>query len=181
MGRRRGLVVGIAGVLFLRARRRVRWCIAAGLLIVTLAGAWYISAKEQDFTMARGATVRYRIYAWRYAAALWSQRPISGIGAGNYPRLAGIMSVGDRVLDPAAFMAEMVDHAHNELFEVFAEIGLVGGVTFVAGLLATIVAASALLRTNLSPERRWLPVGFRGGCASTPGGCDVWGGTASGR
>ena len=158
-----GLVVGIAGILFLRARQRVRWFIATGLLIVTLAGAWYLSSAQQDFTMARGATVRYRIYAWRYAAALWSQRPISGIGAGNYPRLAGIMSVTDRILDPAAFMAEMVDHSHNELFEVFAEIGLVGGVTFVAGFLATMVAASALLRTNLSPERRWMMLGFVAG------------------
>lgn len=155
-----GLLVGIAGVLFLRARRRIRWIIVVVLLFMASFGTWYLSSAKQDFTMARGATIRFRVYAWQYAAALWSQRPISGTGAGSYPRLAGALAVNDRVLDPAAFMAEMVEHAHNELFEVFAEIGLVGGVTYVAGLLATIVAASALLRTNLSPERRWLLLGL---------------------
>lgn len=155
-----GLLVGVAGVLFLRARRRVRWVIVAALLLSGALGAWYVSVGKQDFAMARGATIRLRMYAWQYAAVLWSGRPISGVGAGQYPRLANGLSAGDRVLDPAAFMGELVEHAHNELFEVFSEIGLVGGVTLVAGYLATLAAASALLRTNLSPERRWLLYGL---------------------
>jgi tetratricopeptide (TPR) repeat protein len=112
--------------------------------------------------MSRGPTIRFRVYAWRYAAILWSQQPFAGSGAGQYPCQANFYAAltDDRVLDPAAFPAEMVEHAHNELFEVFAEIGLVGGVTFVAGLLATLAAASALLRTSLSPERRWLLYGL---------------------
>jgi len=158
-----GAVVGVAGVFFLRARRRVRWLIVIGLVLVAGVGAWRLSADKQDFAMARGATIRFRMYAWQYAAQLWSQRPISGTGAGQYPRLAGGLSVGDRVLDPAAFMAEMVEHAHNELFEVFAEIGLVGGVTFVAGYVATLIAAALLLRANLSRERRWLVYGLVAG------------------
>ena len=160
-----GLVGGVAGVLFLRSRRRVRWIIvAAGLLTASL-GAWYLSSAKQDFTMARGATIRFRVYAWQYAAGLWGHRPISGVGAGSYPRLAGRLSRGDRILDPAAFQAQegLVEHAHNELFEIFAEIGLVGGVTYVAGYLATLVAASALLRTNLSRRRRWLLLGLVAG------------------
>ena len=157
-----GLVGGIAGVLFLRAQRRIRWIIAVGVLLTASLGGWYFSSAKQDFAMARGATIRFRIYAWQYAAGLWSQRPISGTGAGSYPRLASALSVGDRILDPAAFQAQegLVEHAHNELFEIFTEIGLVGGVTFVAGYLATIVAASSLLRTSLSPERRWLLLGL---------------------
>jgi O-antigen ligase len=157
-----GLAGGIAGVLFLRAQRRIRWIIVVVVLLTASVSAWYLSSAKQDFTMARGATIRFRVYAWRYAAGLWSQRPISGTGAGSYPRLAGALATGDRILDPAAFQAPegLVEHAHSELFEVFAEIGLVGGVTFVAGYLATIVAASALLRTSLSPERRWLLLGL---------------------
>lgn len=155
-----GLCAGIAGVLYLRAKRWIRLVILVGVILAAGMGAWYFSSARHDFPMARGATIRFRVYAWRYAALLWSQRPISGAGAANYSRLAGRLSVGDRVLDPAAFPAEMVEHAHNELFEVFAEIGLVGGVTFVAGFLATLVAASALLRANLSPERRWLLYGL---------------------
>ncbi|MFQ5804904.1 MAG: O-antigen ligase family protein [Phycisphaerae bacterium] len=162
-----GLLVGVAGVLFLLAKRRLRWVFLVVLLAVTSLGAVYVSYARQnfvqDFVMSRGATIRFRVYAWRYAARLWSQRAFSGVGAGQYPRLAGALSVGDRVLDPAAFPGEMVEHAHNELFEVFAEIGLVGGVTFVGGFLATLAAASALLRANLSPERRWLLYGLVAG------------------
>jgi len=100
-------------------------------------------------TMARGATVRLRLYAWRYAACCGRPARSAARGPAAYPRLAGVLAAPDMTLDPAAFMGEresIVEHAHNELFEVLTEIGLVGGVTFVAGLLATLFAGSALLR-----------------------------------
>lgn len=158
-----GLFVGVGGVLFLRAKRWIRLTIVTVLVVLGGVGVWHFSSTTQEFAMARGATIRFRLYAWRYAALLWSQQPVTGKGAGQYPRLASGLSTGDRMLDPAAFMGEMVEHAHNELFEIFAEIGLVGGVTFVGGFLATLAAASALLRTNLSPERRWLLMGLVAG------------------
>jgi O-antigen ligase/tetratricopeptide (TPR) repeat protein len=159
-----GLVAGVAGVLFLRAKRWVRWVVVVTVVVVSGLGAWYFSSGQQDFAMARGATIRVRLYAWRYAAILWSQQPVYGTGAGSYPHLVEALSVGDRVLDPAAFMGgEPIGHAHNELFEVFAEIGLVGGVTFVAGYLATLIAAAALLRESWSPQRRWLLYGLVAG------------------
>ena len=109
--------------------------------------------------MARGATIRFRYYAWRYAAELWSQSlptSVIGQGAGSYPRLAGQLSIRDRTLDPEAFPGELVEHAHNELFEVLTEIGLIGGVTFVGGWLATLAAGAALRRSVSDREKRWL-------------------------
>ncbi|MCH7873634.1 MAG: O-antigen ligase family protein, partial [Planctomycetes bacterium] len=109
--------------------------------------------------MARGATVRFRLYTWQYAADLWSRRPISGVGAAAFPRLSGQMAIRDKALDPAAFMGDWTAHAHNELFEVFSEIGMLGGVTFVGGFVATIIAALRLLRKPLSSRERWLYAG----------------------
>jgi len=145
------LALGLAVIVVLLAGRRLRWLFGGLLVVVILAagGALYYTS-HLDVTMARGAAMRFRVYAWRYAAELWRQRPIAGHGAGAYPRLAGQLAVRDRVLDPAAFMGDLVEHAHNELFEVFSEIGLVGGVTFVAGLLATFTAGGLLLR-----QPRW--------------------------
>ena len=107
--------------------------------------------------------MRFRLYAWRYAAELWNRSwftAVAGNGAGAYPRLAGQLSVRDRELDPSAFMGEIVEHAHNELFEVLSEIGLVGGVTFVGGILATLAAGGALLRRSRSPDDRRLYAGL---------------------
>lgn len=143
-------------ILFLQLGRRARWAVAlCGASVLLAALIWY-GQSAQDVAMARGATIRFRLYSWRYAAQLWSMRSISGHGAGAYPRYADQLSVGDQVLDPGAFMGENIGHAHNELFEVFTELGLVLGVSFVAGHVATIVAGFALMRASLSPQRRWM-------------------------
>lgn len=155
-----GLLGGLFGVLFLLADRRQRWWIGAVLLLIASLALWRYSASTQDMAMARGATIRFRMYAWTYAASLWWERPITGSGAGAYPRRAGTLSAGDRALDPAAFMGDLVEHAHNELFEVLAEIGLIGGLTFVAGHVALLTAATGLLRLNHSPQRRWILMGL---------------------
>lgn len=157
-----GLIAGAGGALFMLAPRRIRWWTGAALPLLLIAGWWILSA-NQELAMARGATIRYRLYAWQYAAALWWNRPISGCGAGTFPMLAGPLSTGDRALDPAAFLSDAVDHAHNELFEVLTEIGLLGGVTFVGGYVATLLGAASVLRANQSPARRALLLGLIAG------------------
>jgi O-antigen ligase len=158
------LGVGIAAIVVLAVSRWLRWILATVFAIMlTLAGVGLYYTSHLDVTMARGAAMRFRVYAWRYAAMLWGDRPVAGNGAGSYPLLAGQLAVGDRVLDPAAFMGDLIEHAHNELFEVLTEIGLVGGVTFVAGLLATFVAAAWLIRRQILPGQRWQALGVIGG------------------
>ncbi|TWT44761.1 O-Antigen ligase [Phycisphaerae bacterium RAS1] len=153
------LVVIVAG-------RRTRWVIASAMLLnIAAAGVWFIGYSSQDPTMARGATIRFRLYAWRYAAELWQQRPWAGHGAGCYPRLASQFAAYDRAVDPAAFMGDVVGHAHNELFEIFAEIGLVGGVTWVAGMLAACLAA-VRLRRQAPPRERWVVLALLGSFAA---------------
>jgi len=153
-------VIGLAAVFFLRLGKRGR--IGVVLTMLVLGGgliAWaYV--ERLDLTMGRGATVRFRVYAWRYAAELWMRRPISGVGAGGYARYAGNIAAADRALDPAAFVGDDIGHAHNELFEVFSEIGLAGGLTYVAGIVATLAAAAGLLRDRLDGRYRWLLTGL---------------------
>ena len=158
------LVVGVVAMAVSFVGRRLRWILGgAAALGLCGAGTWWLYTSSLDVAMARGATIRFRLYAWRYAAELWELRPITGSGAGAYPRLAGSLSVHDRALDPAAFMRDIIGHAHNELFEVLTEIGLVGGVTFVGGIVATLFAALALLRARRGDPEHWLLVGLVGG------------------
>lgn len=154
-----GLVGGVLFTAFLRARGWLR----VGLLALALAGmfggGWYITNATQDFALARGETIRFRFYAWNYAATLWGQRAISGVGAGQYPRLATQLVANDMRLDPAAFQGDIVEHAHNELFEVLSEIGLVGGVSFVGAFVAILAMASRLLTRTPNRSERWLLAG----------------------
>ncbi|MCA9244675.1 MAG: O-antigen ligase family protein [Phycisphaerales bacterium] len=152
-----GMLMGLWMLLYLPAGRRGRWVLMAFTITILASVTLWVSQSSFDFAMARGATIRFRLYAWQYAANMWGQRPISGMGAGAYPRYATAMSAYDNALDPAAFMgSNFVEHAHNELFEVLAEIGLVGGVTFVGGYVATLLGALALMRTPQARARRGL-------------------------
>lgn len=167
----RGALVALAAagaaIALLQTRGQARAVVLAACLFALAGGIWYINAGANNTDMARGGSLRFRLYAWSYAARMWGDgqigRPISGHGAGCYPRLATQLAAPDRQLDPAAFMAANVEHAHNELFEVLAEIGLIGGLTFVGGYVATAVAAVVLLSTVRDRKRRFLLVGL---CAS---------------
>ena len=151
------LATAIGIMIVLLAGRRVQFLLGVVLTAgLCTAGVWLYQTSHLELAMARGAAMRFRFYAWRYAAELWQTHPIAGNGAGAYPRLAGQLAADDRALDPAAFMGEIIEHAHNELFEVLTEIGLVGGVTFVAGFLATAVAAAILFRRRSLDPQRWL-------------------------
>lgn len=157
-----GLMVGVAllavagGIYVVGVGRRGRILLVGGVVAVFAAGAtWYISRRD-DFGETREATLRFRLYMWRYVAESWSMRPISGMGAASFARLCGRYSARDRAMDPAAFFGEWDGHAHNELFEVLAEIGLLGGVTFVGGFVATGTAAMTLLRSRGKGREGWL-------------------------
>jgi O-antigen ligase len=159
------LGVGLAVAVLFHAGRWLRWGIV-GVLVAALAvaGAWWLSTSRLDVAMARGDTIRTRLYAWRYATELWDASPraqILGQGAAAYPRLAGALAIRDRAFDPAAFPAELVEHAHNELFEILSEIGLVGGVTYVGGFVATFLAAGAM-RRRLAARERWVAAALSG-------------------
>ena len=169
-GSRSGLLAAAAAAAvaaFLHLPRRVRWIAAGcGTALLAVALAWF-ALHSHDATMARGPTIRFRLYTWQYAAQLWSLRSISGHGAGAFPRYADQLARGDVLLDPAAFMGHNIGHAHNELFEVLVELGLVLGLTFVAGYVATLAAAAALVQSaGHSPQRRGLLIGLTAAVAA---------------
>ncbi|MCH8805836.1 MAG: O-antigen ligase family protein [Planctomycetes bacterium] len=164
-----GLGLGAVAIVFLCGRRPVRMLIGVVAVTAVCIAGWWATTPALERFAAERPTMRFRLYSWRYAALMWEQRQIFGVGAGSYTRFARQYAVGDRELDPGAFMGAWTAHAHNELFEVFSEIGLVGGVTFVAGYVATLVAMLWLLRSNLSDPRRWLLIGLAAGLAAQLG------------
>lgn len=165
----RAAIVALAGGLLvmgltLAARRTLKWLLPA-LLLVGLGGAFVVYQIGATGEMGRAGSLRLRWYAWRYATEMWDDRPIGGHGAGAYTWLASPLALRDRPYDPAAFMGDWVEHAHNELFEILAEIGLVGGVTWVGGLIATLFAGIQLVRAATG-RQRWTRAALVGAFAA---------------
>lgn len=156
----RGATLGLAAatsvVLLSVTTLRTRRVLVPLLLIGAAIASWRVYTVSADSAMGRSDSTRLRLYVWRYAAELWQQRPFAGHGAGAFPRLANQLSLRDRLLDDAAFAGDWVEHAHNELFEVLAEIGLIGGLTWVVGVLATLATGWLLVRDAALRKQRWL-------------------------
>ncbi len=154
-----GVVAGIGTLVFLQVGPRRRWWVMLAALLIVASAVTYRFSGVGGLSMGRGASARFRLYAWRYASTLWQTHPWFGAGAGAYPRLANGLSIEDEMLDPAAFMAPMRGHAHNELFEILAEVGLIGGTVYVAGYLATLAGGWVLLRRRQTGTSRLLLLG----------------------
>jgi len=100
------------------------------------------------------ATMRDRLLYWRAALALFGERPLFGIGLGQYPyRFARDYSAGLQLPwpHPEAY------HAHSSYLHVLAELGIVGLGLFLLFWALTLRALISALRTH---HRGTLPWAF---------------------
>ncbi len=74
-------------------------------------------------------SLAHRIELWKVAIGIVASRPLTGVGAGNYP-----------VIAPSIVADLHSDHAHNVPLQLAAEIGVIGG-----GIWLWIWLASALM------------------------------------
>jgi O-antigen ligase len=161
-----GLGIGLLAVLFLVLPRFWRWLPPLGVAGF-LALAWTLKLWPVSWLMSRPDTVRFRLDAWKYALAMFLGRPDIGRGQGSYLLLAQGMSRPDAEQDPAAFLGEVVGHAHNEWLQVLAETGAIGFALLATALGVTIWAAVVVLRRRrstvadvLSTTERWCLLGL---------------------
>jgi O-antigen ligase len=115
-GRRRGVVVGFAG--------------AAVLATVLYFGAFAPAEARDRILELEGGTGRTDI--WTVGWRMVEDRPLVGVGAGNFP----VASI-HYLLEPGALMRTdfIVDNpkvAHNTYLNVLAELGVVGFILFLA-------------------------------------------------
>jgi putative inorganic carbon (HCO3(-)) transporter len=131
-----GLVGAAVGALIALATRRLWTAAVAAALIGLVAAQIIISVAPQtvnDLTRAFNvrddtASVYHRVEMWRSAAAIIHAYPLTGAGIANYRSPA----VRERYPTPG-FDARGAVHAHNEILQIGADLGLPGAVAF-AGL-----------------------------------------------
>ncbi|HPD28815.1 MAG TPA: O-antigen ligase family protein [Phycisphaerae bacterium] len=153
------LVAGAAVAVWLGLGRLGRWLLpvgAVGAAALFFALNW---SAVTSGTTGRDATIRFRLYAGKYAIQLFSTAPIVGHGQGSYMLLAQAMQAPDMEKDSAAFMAPVIENAHNEYLQIAAETGLVGSVLCAAFLVLTMWGAIRAWSRVKTPLDQWLLAG----------------------
>ena len=154
-----GLAIGLATVLFLALRGRWRALPAFAAMAVVIVGLFYfLSLKNAAETTARSSTIRFRLYAWRYAGEMIAQRPFRGHGQGGFVLAGDSHAINDVLHDPQV-LAARIAHAHNEWLEVFVDLGLVGFVLIGAIVVLTLRSGWLALRSR-PPPVRWTLIGL---------------------
>ncbi len=155
-----GLVFGLlaVGLFALRGRWKLIPVIVA--VAVVLAGWMYaLALAGTPSPTGRDATLRTRRYAWSYAWKMFAEKPFQGHGQGGYVLAGDAHAIKDVLRDPQALGVRLA-HAHSEWLEVAADLGIVGIVLLVAGLLLTLRAGVLALRARPRNEQRWALIGL---------------------
>jgi len=141
-----GLLLGGATFLTLSLPRRWKLIPLGAAAMMTVAGTLYfVSLRDRPEEEARGSTIRFRLYAWRYAWDMFKQKPLHGHGQGGFT-LAGDAHAVDDVLDDPETLGSRIAHAHSEWLEILADLGLLGLMLIAAALIATFRDGMLILR-----------------------------------
>ena len=120
-------------------RKRIKWSAGAVALIFTgmLAVDADMRSRASSILQMGGYDGAGRRYLWRVAGTIWKDGFIKGFGANGYryhfPRF---QQIGESMNSPEFRSYSYSEHAHNEILQFGAELGVIGVGLFVWGLLA---------------------------------------------
>lgn len=129
---------------------------SAGLVVVMLAATFVTSGLSTDPTGSATASLAMRSEFNATSGRMLASAPIFGVGIGQYyPRSPEFMSARLKAVYP-------YENAHNYLFQQFAELGVLGGVLFLALLAALITGTWRGLTAGPHPATAALLTGAVG-------------------
>lgn len=144
-------LVALAMTLLVAVAFGGRWrAVVAATLVVVAAGmaiyVGYYAAPEQQqrVTQLDGGTGREDIWAvgWR----MITDKPVEGVGAGNFPVSSVHYLLEPGAIERAEFIVDTPKVAHNVFIDVWAELGTVGLVLFLTILTFSIRSAGRAAR-----------------------------------
>ena len=101
----------------------------------TLTGAWVIQSDkfQRDFYNVTGeSSLRGRAEVWTTAIYIIRERPITGMGLGNFDK--GYNQYVDQALDKDPLERDVI-HAHNVFLDFWTQAGVLGFISFLALLI----------------------------------------------
>jgi len=154
-----GIVVFMNVLIMLRqlsSKYRIRLYLVLGVILCMMI---VIPSRSRDTIayrmIAKPPATRYsRPVLWRNAVKIITARPVRGVGLANYDSGFKRFVIDNKDIPPAP--------AHNDLLQITAEIGLIGGVLYV--MLWSIIVYYAVRSTLMSTgtTTRYLGLGFLG-------------------
>jgi O-antigen ligase len=118
----------------------------AVILVVTALGVSYYTLVAPPESLERvtefsagGGTGRTDL--WSIALEIIREHPLVGVGVGNFQVVEPLYAAGTINLPNVEFVVDTPKVAHNTYLEVFAELGLIGALTFGAILIASLALA----------------------------------------
>lgn len=155
-----GLAFGLWAMLMFKLRGYARMVLGIALVIGLFVGYRYVQRHVNDLENGRGATIRLRLYGWRYAWRMFLQQPVVGAGQGGYAMAADSFSRADAEADPHAFPGPRIGNAHNEWLETLANLGAVGIALAALGYGLTFREGRQVPARLADPLQRWCSVGL---------------------
>ena len=128
-------------------------------VVVLVATAFVGLSPEREAVVARASTLtstvlegrddafQWRVSAWAGAKKMVRQKPFLGWGIGNYPRFQSAFTGIGRAAPQVQTQGPLItNEAHNSYLQIWAEIGLVGLLFWLAALIAFLAAGISALR-----------------------------------
>jgi putative inorganic carbon (hco3(-)) transporter len=153
----RGGLVALAVALVVSVLVAGRWRAQALVLMtcIALGGFFYFTWVASDDAVARvtqieGGTGRSDL--WNIGVRMIEDKPVTGVGLGNFEISSIHYLLEPGVVRRDEFIVDQPKAAHNTYLHIFAELGIVGGVLFLAilgfSLLCVLRAARAFARMD---------------------------------
>jgi O-antigen ligase len=148
-----GFVVALAAVTLYslfrtRFRMQNRWGLPVLLVFLSLFVFRYHTQIIDQFGEGRRAAIESRFPQYRVAGRIISDRPLGGVGCGNYELVSwDYLTPEEKSSHMARVTAWMV---HNSYLLMTAEMGVPGGLLMVAWFLSMCALAFRILRARLS-------------------------------
>lgn len=144
-----GLIFGVVAAVFFSTRGRRKWLAVLAGFAISIGGWVYFTQQADAFSpTGRSATIRFRLTGWKIGWEMFTQKPLTGNGQGDFV-LTGDTRIGDRVLtDPLAYTGRLT-HVHNEWMETLCDLGIVGFALIAGALLLTFHAGVQRIRAGI--------------------------------
>lgn len=138
---RRGAMIAAAGAVVLAVvahlifclRSRVRWLVVVFIGISFVAATLIYVQRQTAFeTGRRRGSVEARWLYWRETAKAMCDRPLLGFGPDAFAAEMSTRFARRRAEVPSEFSADLLNAAHNEWLQSFFELGIPGGLLYLA-------------------------------------------------